>query len=346
MKRAKPDVAQRETSAPTAAPATATPTKSSAPTAASSATTLTVRVEEGRDVVTADGWELSIWHDLGDGEPRIRDVDAAVRLGFKQPRNIRQFIKRLWPEGGPTFRTTVMRNGPGRRPAGEWWLTEAELLKLCARSETPIAEAVLDDMIRVYLAVRRGLLVRTLPMPPLETREVPPSPPPARALSEVEEVQAGMEMLLAIGRGEPVPARPTASTPAPVPPRPTDPAGYILWDALHGPKPPAPTSPVRVINGEFVTVRMLLPAEVVTALLAYAQWDAQEFADLAEMAAAEGFWRFVEEVSGKRIARADHRDTVRAVAATYFLCRQSVERGEARLASDVRREVLSPKPTR
>ena len=39
----------------------------------------------------------------------------------------------------------------------EYWLTEAQLLKVVARSETAIAETILDEMIQVYMAVRRHL---------------------------------------------------------------------------------------------------------------------------------------------------------------------------------------------
>lgn len=91
-------------------------------------------------------------------EPLIRDTDAAERLGFARPRDIRKIITRIWPENQrPAYRATVARNGPGRRAAGEFWLTEAQLLKVITRSETHVADAIVDEMIRVYMAVRRGL---------------------------------------------------------------------------------------------------------------------------------------------------------------------------------------------
>lgn len=131
-----------------------------------------VRSEEGRDVVTAGRWEFTIWHDLGDGEPRVLDTDAGTVLGFERPRDIRKTIERIWPEGQrPAFRDTVARNTRGRPAKGSYYLTEAELLKLCARCETPVAEAVLDDMIATYMAVRRRLLA-----PPVPTAPALPAP--------------------------------------------------------------------------------------------------------------------------------------------------------------------------
>ena len=69
--------------------------------------------------------------------------------------------------------------------ADAYWLTEAELLKLCARSETPIAEAILDEMIAVYQAVRRKLLVPA-PAPAL----APPPESLAQAITAARAVVA------------------------------------------------------------------------------------------------------------------------------------------------------------
>lgn len=105
-------------------------------------------------------------------EPLIRDLDAASRLGFARPRKIRELIERIWPENKrphvrPAVGRTSMPNGGTRETeVREYWLTEAELLKLCARAETKVAEAVLDEMIAVYIAVRRGILPRQAPAVP------------------------------------------------------------------------------------------------------------------------------------------------------------------------------------
>jgi hypothetical protein len=129
------------------------------------------RTEGARRILEAQGWTLVLGGDFPDGEPRIRDIDAAARLGYSEPRMVRKLIKRIWPENkAPNCRSTVERQpvGPGGKgireyTVSEYWLTEAELLKLCARSETPIAESILDDMIAVYVAVRR-YLATTVPV--------------------------------------------------------------------------------------------------------------------------------------------------------------------------------------
>ena len=136
--------------------------------------------EPTRDLFTAAGWTLSVWNDLTDGEPRVRDLDAAERLGFARPRDVRKLIERIWHENQrPNCRATVARQSTGnggRREFStqEYWLTEAELLKVIARCSTPIADAILDDMIRVYMAVRRQLAT--------PTRAIKPRRSPVRVL--------------------------------------------------------------------------------------------------------------------------------------------------------------------
>ena len=122
---------------------------------------------EAHRLVRVDDWTMTLWEEYGDDEPRMLDTDVARRIKLKQPRNIRQMIERIWPEGQrPRCRTMVVRQSVGPKGKGvrevtvnAYWLTEAQILKLCARAETPIADAILDDMIRVYMLVRRGLLV-------------------------------------------------------------------------------------------------------------------------------------------------------------------------------------------
>ncbi len=130
------------------------------------------RTEALRRVLTttaAHGWEFSLWEGAPDEEPRIRDVDAAERLGYERPRKIRELIERLYPGySGLYVRdavevTPMPRGGARKTTVREAWLTEAQLLKVIARSETAIAEAILDEMIRVYMAVRRHLS-QTIPV--------------------------------------------------------------------------------------------------------------------------------------------------------------------------------------
>lgn len=130
---------------------------------------VTERAEGATRILDAEGWTLTVGNGFPDDEPRVRDVDAAERLGFERPRKVRELIERIWPENRrPHCRPAVGRQSTGNGgereyTVTEYWLTEAELLKLCARSKTPIAESVLDDMIRVYVAVRR-YLAATVPV--------------------------------------------------------------------------------------------------------------------------------------------------------------------------------------
>lgn len=174
------------TDPPNARPATSaartptTPTSPSgevpkAPPANDNAEVVEATLETGERTLAVGAWRFTVADAAAnDTEPRVRDIDAAERLGFKEPRMIRKLIKRIWPSGdGPINRSTVSRWIAGKgaereRVVDEFWLTEAQLLKVVARSETPIAEAILDDMIRVYLAVRRFLLAHphARPVPP------------------------------------------------------------------------------------------------------------------------------------------------------------------------------------
>lgn len=111
-----------------------------------------------RDV---DGWSVGFRD--GDSEPRMRDVDLGTRLRFTRPRDVRALIERLVAAGklNDVHHCDTVSRRPGQvaaRPVREYWLTEAQALKVAARSETDVADALLDEMIRVYMLARRGLL--------------------------------------------------------------------------------------------------------------------------------------------------------------------------------------------
>ena len=143
-----------------------------------------VRSDDERTVITCGAWEMSRWADTSGGDVLVRDIDAAARLGFAEPRMIRKLIKRIWPENqgvhvrSTVERTSMPRGGERTTTVNEFWLTEAQLLKVVARSETPVAEAILDDMIRVYMAVRRALAAP--PAPPIVAPTVATPLLPAR----------------------------------------------------------------------------------------------------------------------------------------------------------------------
>ncbi|MCU0655801.1 MAG: hypothetical protein MUF64_11130 [Polyangiaceae bacterium] len=118
----------------------------------------------------AGDWRLR----LDDADlPRIRDLDLAERLDFERPRKIRDLIRRYRESGDlgeihvrPTVgRTSMPRGGERETLTDEYWLTEEQALFLVAKSETPVATALLREMIAVFVAVRRGLLALPSPRP-------------------------------------------------------------------------------------------------------------------------------------------------------------------------------------
>ena len=88
-----------------------------------------------------------------DGEPRIRDIDLAERLGYERLRDIRKLIDRFANE--IELRAIVAQTSG--RPAAEYWLTEEQALFIIAKSETPKATEILKLVIRAFIAVRRQL---------------------------------------------------------------------------------------------------------------------------------------------------------------------------------------------
>lgn len=122
-----------------------------------------------------EGWTLA---SAGDDEPLVRDEDLAERLGYERPRDIRKIIERHREAGNlndSDIRATVAQNNDplGRgRPGTEFWLTEAAALFIASKSETPAAVAITREMIRVFMAYRRGLLVPAAAPPTLTADDV------------------------------------------------------------------------------------------------------------------------------------------------------------------------------
>jgi hypothetical protein len=93
-------------------------------------------------------------------EPRIFDLELAARLGFAQQYDIRKLIKRMASSGQlEGIVATVAKNtGKRGRPSESYYLTKAQALKVIARSETPTADKILDEVIAVYIAYQEGQL--------------------------------------------------------------------------------------------------------------------------------------------------------------------------------------------
>jgi hypothetical protein len=100
--------------------------------------------------------------DFEDGQERVRDIDFAMYLGFREPRAIRKLIERHASGLGTLeSRDTVSRqstNNGGSRSfvVAETWLTEPQALYVMAKCETPKAKAGLKTVIDVFVKTRRA----------------------------------------------------------------------------------------------------------------------------------------------------------------------------------------------
>lgn len=107
-----------------------------------------------------------------DGEPRVRDLDLAERLGFERPRKIRELIERNMAEitAMGICPAVGQNHGGGRgRPTKEFFLNEEQALVVAALSNTSQAREVRALLIRTFVAYRRGQIdPASLPAPDQE----------------------------------------------------------------------------------------------------------------------------------------------------------------------------------
>jgi len=103
------------------------------------------------------------------GEPRIRDLDLAERLGFDRPAKIRELIKRnaeklkkfsVLPAVGKTSGES------GGRPTEEYYLDQKQAIWLCMKSETDNAFEVQQEIVRVFDGWLNGTLESCAELPP------------------------------------------------------------------------------------------------------------------------------------------------------------------------------------
>jgi len=106
--------------------------------------------------VSVDGWNLLVGDD---DEPMVLDEELARRLGYARPRKVRDLIRRLFNDSDvrPTVGRTVV--GVAERTVVTYHLTEAQALKVIAKSDTAVADAILDEVIDVFIKARKGLLL-------------------------------------------------------------------------------------------------------------------------------------------------------------------------------------------
>ena len=106
-------------------------------------------------VLHVNGWTVAEMN----GEPTVRDTELAEKLGYSRPRDIRKIIERMI--NADTFGGAT----PCRTPeiiAGNmtevFYLNQKQALKVISKSETKIADAIMDEVIDVFLAYRKGQL--------------------------------------------------------------------------------------------------------------------------------------------------------------------------------------------
>lgn len=121
---------------------------------------------------------------VASGEPRIKDLVIAERLGFAKPVFIRRLIRenmaRLGRRG--IIDAASINHGGGRgRPGVEYWLNRGQALQICMLSQTPRAIDVQEELIDVFEAKADGLLVIST---------VEKTPPPTFQPALAEEVAA------------------------------------------------------------------------------------------------------------------------------------------------------------
>jgi hypothetical protein len=99
-------------------------------------------------------------------EPRVLDLRLAEALSLSYAPEIRRSIERNRTEL-ETYAGLCCHDinpGPlGGRPGREYWLTEAQAILICMRSDAPRAADVRAEIIRVFQAWRHGSLVPVVP---------------------------------------------------------------------------------------------------------------------------------------------------------------------------------------
>ncbi|MCW4115678.1 hypothetical protein NPA31_011955 [Aurantimonas sp. MSK8Z-1] len=99
---------------------------------------------------------------IAGGEPRVRDLVLAERLGFGRPSSIRVLIERNKSElqaYGSLHQIDANPGKQGGRPSKAYWLNEPQALLICMFSRTPLAADVRRQVIEVFMAWRQGKTV-------------------------------------------------------------------------------------------------------------------------------------------------------------------------------------------
>ena len=110
---------------------------------------------------------LSLYRVADDDEPRVRDIDLAVRLGMKNPKAIRQLIKTHWRKLNEinTVIELTQRHATNGTAFTEYYLDRRQSTFIAGRSGTAASDDVLMELVEVYHRWREG----NLPMHPAAT---------------------------------------------------------------------------------------------------------------------------------------------------------------------------------
>ena len=104
-----------------------------------------------------------------DDVPRVLDLDVGKRLGLDRPRKIRDLIARNIAEIEAFGVCPTVGQTPGEqggRPATAYYLNEEQALLVATLSDAPRAPDVRRDLIRTFVAVRRGEIAASPPAVP------------------------------------------------------------------------------------------------------------------------------------------------------------------------------------
>jgi hypothetical protein len=121
-------------------------------------------------------------HDLRvvEGERRILDRRLNLRLGYGRGTTVRLLIERnkedFEARFGPMHRRDASVQFPqgGRHFVAEYWLTKGQALWVCRKSDARNADDVMEEIIKVFLAIDAGV---PLPATPLADALLAPDKP-------------------------------------------------------------------------------------------------------------------------------------------------------------------------
>lgn len=106
-------------------------------------------------VMNISGWNITEIN----GEATIKDIESAQKLGYGRPRDIKKLIQRLCESGfyGGATPCRTLENINGNETT-VYYLNEKQTLKTISKSETKIADKIMDEVIDVFIAFRNGKL--------------------------------------------------------------------------------------------------------------------------------------------------------------------------------------------